>query len=105
MDAEKQQWFCYICEKEYNSKRKNEHLRTEVHKKNKKRVYRNVIYEVYKMYRDELYEEYKMYRDERMMECQDAGYMNFLEFLKKRTQDNKECKKVLGPNYKVTELI
>ena len=103
MDTEIQQWFCDICEKKYNSKRKNEHLLTEVHKKNKKLVYRNVIYEVYIMYRDELFEEYKMYRNERMMEGEDVGYMNFLGFLKKRIQDNKERKKLFGRNYKVTE--
>ena len=36
MDTEIQQWYCEACEKKYNSERKNEHLRTKVHEKNKK---------------------------------------------------------------------
>jgi len=103
MDTEKQQWFCDICKKKYNSKRKIEHLLTEVHKKNEKLVYRNVIHELHIMYRDELFEEYKMCRDKRMIEGEDVGYMNFLDFLKIRLQDNKERKKLFDLNYKVTE--
>ena len=103
MDTENRQWFCDICEKKYSLKRKNKHLLTEVHKNNKERLYRNAIYEVYIMHRDELLEEYKMRRNERMMEGEDVGYMNFLGFLKKRIQDNKERKKLFGRNYKVTE--
>ena len=38
MDTEKQQWFCDICEKKYSSKRKDNHLQTEVHKKNEERI-------------------------------------------------------------------
>jgi len=90
MDTEKQQWFCDICEKKYSLKRKDKHLLTQVHKKNKKRL----------EHEEEL-EDYEIRRDVLMME--NIGDMDFSGFLKKRVLVDKQLKKEFGRNYKVPE--
>ena len=54
METENQQWFCGICCKNYKLKRKEKHLPTKVHKKNKERLDREEDYEEYLIRRDEL---------------------------------------------------
>ena len=90
MDTENRQWFCDICERNYSLKRKEKHLLTKVHKKNKERSDR-----------EEAYEEYLIRRDELLME--NIGDMDFLGFLKKRILVDKQLKKEFGRNYKVPE--
>ena len=88
MDTGNQQWFCDICKKKYSLKRKDKHLLTKVHKKNKQRI----------EHEEEL-EEYMIRRDVLFME--NIGDMDFLEFLKKRVLVDKQLKKEFGRNYKV----
>jgi len=38
MDTGNQQWLCDICNRKYSLKRKDKHLLTKVHKKNKERL-------------------------------------------------------------------
>ena len=90
MDTEKQEWYCDICNKKHSSKRKEKHLLTQVHKKNKKRL----------EHEEEL-EDYEIRRDVLMME--NIGDMDFGGFLKRRELVKKQLKKEFGRNYKVTE--
>ena len=90
MDTENQQWFCDICNRKYSSKRKDKHLLTKVHQKNKERIQR-----------EEDHEEYLIRRDELLME--NIGDMDFGGFLKRRELVKKQLKKEFGRNYKVHE--
>ena len=90
MDTGNQQWLCEFCNKNYSLKRKDKHLLTKVHKKNKERCERN----------EEL-EDYEIRRDVLMME--NIADMDFEEFLKKRVLVDKQLKKEFGRNYKVPE--
>ena len=90
MDTEKQEWYCDICNKKYSSKRKEKHLLTQVHKKNKKRL----------EHEEEL-EEYMIRRD--ILLSENIADMDFEEFLKKRVLVDKQLKKEFGRNYKVPE--
>ena len=90
MDTGNQQWFCDICNRKYSSKRKDKHLLTKVHQKNKER-----------MEREEDHEEYLIRRDELLME--NIGDMDFEGFLKRRELVKKQLKKEFGRNYKVHE--
>ena len=90
MDAENRQWFCDICERNYSLKRKEKHLLTKVHKKNKERSDR-----------EEAYEEYLIRRDELLME--NIRDMDLEGFVEKRKLVEKQLKKEFGRNYKVSE--
>ena len=90
MDTEKQEWYCDICNKKYSSKRKEKHLLTQVHKKNKERSDR-----------EEELEEYMIRRD--ILLSENIADMDFEEFLKKRVLVDKQLKKEFGRNYKVPE--
>ena len=90
MDTENQQWLCDICNRKYSSKRKEKHLLTQVHKKNKKRL----------EHEEEL-EDYEIRRDVLMME--NIADMDFEEFEKKYKLVEKQLKKEFGRNYKVPE--
>ena len=90
MDTENQQWLCDICNRKYSSKRKEKHLLTQVHKKNKKRL----------EHEEEL-EDYEIRRDVLMME--NIVDMDFEEFEKKYKLVEKQLKKEFGRNYKVPE--
>ena len=90
MDTENQQWFCDICDKNYSLNRKDKHLLTKVHKKNKERSDR-----------EEELEEYMIRRD--ILLSENIADMNFEEFLKKRVLVDKQLKKEFGRNYKVPE--
>ena len=89
MDTEIQEWYCDVCKRKYSSKRKDKHLLTKVHQKNKER-----------MEREDDHEEYLMRRDELLME--NIGDMDFGGFLKRRELVKKQLKKEFGRNYKVT---
>ena len=71
MDTENRQWFCDICERNYSLKRKDKHLLTKVHKKNKKRI----------EHEEEL-EKYMIRRDVLLME--NIRDMDFKKFVEKR---------------------
>ena len=94
MDTKNQQWFCEICNKNYGLKRKDKHLLTQVHKKNKKRL----------EHEEEL-EDYEIRRDVLMME--NIADMDFEEFEKKyKLVDklvDKQLKKEFGRTYQVHE--
>ena len=90
MDTENQQFFCNFCNRNYSLKRKNKHLLTKVHKKNKERLNR-----------EEEEEEYLIRRDELLME--NIRDMDFEDFLEKRKLVEKQLKKEFGRNYKVPE--
>ena len=90
MDTEKQEWYCDICNKKYSSKRKEKHLLTKVHKKNKERSDR-----------EEELEDYEIRRDVLMME--NIADMDFEEFEKKYKLVDKQLKKEFGRNYQVHE--
>ena len=90
MDTENRQWFCDICERNYSLKRKEKHLLTKVHKKNKERSDR-----------EEELEEYMIRRD--ILLSENIADMDFEEFLKKRVLVDKQLKKEFGRNYKVPE--
>ena len=90
MDTENQQWFCDICDKNYSLKRKEKHLLTKVHQKNKERIKH-----------DEEFEEYMIRRDVLLME--NIGDMDFEEFVEKSKLVDKQLKKEFGRNYKVPE--
>ena len=90
MDTEKQQWFCDICQKKYSLKRKDKHLLTKVHKKNKERSDC-----------EDDYEQYLIRRDVLLME--NIRDMDFEEFEKKSKLVEKQLKKEFGRNYKVPE--
>ena len=90
MDTENRQWFCNICERNYSLKRKEKHLLTKVHKKNKERSDR-----------EEAYEEYLIRRDELLME--NIRDMDLEGFVEKRKLVEKQLKKEFGRNYKVSE--
>ena len=90
MDTENQQWLCDICKRKYSSKRKEKHLLTKVHKKNKERSDR-----------EEAYEEYLIRRDELLME--NIRDMDLEGFVEKRKLLDKQLKKEFGRNYKVPE--
>ena len=90
MDTENQQWFCDICKRKYGLKRKEKHLRTKVHEKNKERLDR-----------EDDYEEYLIRRDVLLME--NIRDMDFEEFEKKSKLVEKQLKKEFGRNYKVPE--
>ena len=90
MDTEKQEWYCDICNKKYSSKRKEKHLLTKVHKKNKERSDR-----------EEELEDYEIRRDVLMME--NIADMDFEEFEKKYKLVDKQLKKEFGRNYQVYE--
>jgi len=83
MDTENQQWFCDICKRKYGLKRKEKHLMTKVHEKNKKRL----------EHEEEL-EDYEIRLDVILME--NIRDMDFEEF-------EKQLKKEFGRNYKVPE--
>ena len=90
MDTENQQWLCDICNRKYSSKRKDKHLLTKFHQKNKERI----------EHEEEL-EEYMIRRDVLLME--NIGDMNLEGFVKKRKLVDKQLKKEFGRNYKVPE--
>ena len=90
MDTENQQWLCDICNRKYSSKRKEKHLLTKVHQKNKKRIKH-----------DEELEEYMIRRD--ILLTENIGDMDFSGFLKKRVLVDKQLKAEFGRNYKVPE--
>ena len=87
MDTENQQWLCEFCNKNYSLNRKDKHLLTKVHKKNKKR------YEL-----DEILEEYEIRRDVLLAE---KGDMTYEEFVKQSKLVDKKLKAEFGRNYKV----
>jgi len=87
MDTGNQQWLCEFCNKNYSLKRKDKHLLTKVHKKNKERCER-----------DEELEEYEIRRDVLLAE---KGDMSFKEFVKQRILVDKQLKEEFGRNYKV----
>ena len=90
MDTENQQWLCDICNRKYSLKRKDKHLLTKVHKKNKESI----------EHEEEL-EEYMIRRDVLLME--NIGDMDFEEFVEKSKLVDKQLKKEFGRNYKVPE--
>ena len=45
MDTGNQQWLCEFCNKNYSLNRKDNHLQTEVHKKNEERIRRAADFE------------------------------------------------------------
>jgi len=90
MDTENRQWFCDICKKKYSLKRKEKHLLTKVHEKNKERLDH-----------EDDYEEYLIRRDVLLME--NIRDMDFEEFEKKSKLVEKQLKKEFGRNYKVPE--
>ena len=90
MDTGNQQWLCDICNRKYSLKRKDKHLLTKVHKKNKERI----------EHEEEL-EEYMIRRDVLLME--NIGDMDFEEFVEKSKLVDKQLKKEFGRNYKVPE--
>ena len=90
MDTGNQQWLCEFCNKNYSLNRKDKHLLTKVHKKNKERSDR-----------EEELEEYMIRRD--ILLSENIGDMDFEEFLKKRVLVDKQLKKEFGRNYKVPE--
>ena len=90
MDTGNQQWLCEFCNKNYSLNRKDKHLLTKVHKKNKERSDR-----------EEELEEYMIRRDILLLE--NIADMDFEEFLKKRVLVDKQLKKEFGRNYKVPE--
>ena len=92
MDTGNQQWLCDICNRKYSLKRKDKHLLTKVHKKNKERI----------EHEEEL-EEYMIRRDVLLME--NIGDMDFEEFVEKSKLVDKQLKKEFGRNYKVPEHI
>ena len=90
MDTGNQQWLCEFCNKNYSLNRKDKHLLTKVHKKNKERSDR-----------EEAYEEYLIRRDELLME--NIRDMDLEGFVEKRKLVEKQLKKEFGRNYKVSE--
>ena len=90
MDTENQQWLCDICNRKYSSKRKDKHLLTKFHQKNKERI----------EHEEEL-EEYMIRRDVLLME--NIGDMDLEGLVKKRKLVDKQLKKEFGRNYKVPE--
>ena len=90
MDTGNQQWLCDICNRKYSLKRKDKHLLTKVHKKNKESI----------EHEEEL-EEYMIRRDVLLME--NIGDMDFEEFVEKSKLVDKQLKKEFGRNYKVPE--
>ena len=90
MDTENQQWLCDICNRKYSSKRKDKHLLTKFHQKNKERI----------EHEEEL-EEYMIRRDVLLME--NIGDMDFEGFVEKSKLVEKQLKKEFGRNYKVSE--
>ena len=90
MDTENQQWLCDICNRKYSSKRKDKHLLTKFHQKNKERI----------EHEEEL-EEYMIRRDVLLIE--NIGDMDLEGFVKKRKLVDKQLKKEFGRNYKVPE--
>ena len=90
MDTGNQQWLCEFCNKNYSLNRKDKHLLTKVHKKNKERSDR-----------EEELEEYMIRRD--ILLSENIADMDFEEFLKKRVLVDKQLKKECGRNYKVPE--
>ena len=90
MDTGNQQWLCEFCNKNYRLNRKDKHLLTKVHKKNKERSDR-----------EEELEEYMIRRD--ILLSENIADMDFEEFLKKRVLVDKQLKKEFGRNYKVPE--
>ena len=90
MDTGNQQWLCEFCNKNYSLKRKDKHLLTKVHQKNKERIKH-----------DEELEEYMIRRD--ILLTENIGDMDFSGFLKKRVLVDKQLKKEFGRNYKVPE--
>ena len=80
MDTENQQWFCDICDKNYSLKRKEKHLLTKVHKRNKERSDR---------YEDD--DDYQIRRDILMME--NIENMDFDEFVNQYKRVEKQLKK------------
>jgi len=90
MDTGNQQWLCEFCNKNYSLNRKDKHLLTKVHKKNKERSDR-----------EEELEEYMIRRD--ILLSENIADMDFEEFLKKRVLVDKQLKKEFGRNYKVPE--
>ena len=92
MDTENQQWLCDICNRKYSSrsKRKDKHLLTKFHQKNKERI----------EHEEEL-EEYMIRRDVLLME--NIEDMDLEGFVKKRKLVDKQLKKEFGRNYKVPE--
>ena len=87
MDTGNQQWLCDICNRKYSLKRKDKHLLTKVHKKNKERI----------EHEEEL-EEYMIRQDVLLME--NIGDMDFEEFVEKSKLVDKQLKKEFGRNYK-----
>ena len=90
MDTGNQQWLCEFCNKNYSLNRKDKHLLTKVHKKNKERSDR-----------EEELEEYMIRRD--ILLSENIADIDFEEFLKKRVLVDKQLKKEFGRNYKVPE--
>ena len=90
MDTENQLWLCDICNRKYSSKRKDKHLLTKFHQKNKERI----------EHEEEL-EEYMIRRDVLLME--NIGDMDLEGLVKKRKLVDKQLKKEFGRNYKVPE--
>ena len=90
MDTGNQQWLCEFCNKNYSLNRKDKHLLTKVHKKNKERS----------DHEEEL-EEYMIRRV--ILLSENIADMDFEEFLKKRVLVDKQLKKEFGRNYKVPE--
>ena len=90
MDTENQQWLCDICNRKYSSKRKDKHLLTKFHQKNKERI----------EHEEEL-EEYMIRRDVLLME--NIRDMDLEGFVEKRKLVEKQLKKEFGRNYKVSE--
>ena len=90
MDTGNQQWLCEFCNKNYSLNRKDKHLLTKVHKKNKESI----------EHEEEL-EKYMIRRDVLLME--NYRNMDFEEFVKKSKLVDKQLKKEFGRNYKVSE--
>ena len=84
------EWYCDICNRKYSLKRKDKHLLTKVHKKNKERSDR-----------EEELEEYMIRRD--ILLSENIADMDFDTFVKKRKLVDKQLKKEFGRNYKVPE--
>ena len=90
MDTGNQQWLCEFCNKNYSLNRKDKHLLTKVHKKNKESI----------EHEEEL-EKYMIRRDVLLME--NIRDMDFKKFVEKRKLVDKQLKKEFGRNYKVPE--
>ena len=90
MDSVNEKWLCEFCNRKYSTNRKDNHLQTEVHKKNEERIRRAADFENHITYNYRLL----------MGEC---DFRPLSKYLERSVEVYTHLKRQFNENYKVPE--